>query len=139
MSPQPKSQPAAAQPNSGSHPGSSRGGRIAATLLAYVTARPGIPIFRAEIVADTGLTHDQVRIGMANMRASDYLGAKEALEVVVAGQTWVWHPNKARAQATDATPAPAKRVFEELATTKGGDLIIQDADTGALFRATELE
>lgn len=133
--------PAQANPQDGSqHRGSSNGGRIAAALLKYACARPGQPLFRDEIVAETGLTPDQVRIGMANMRASNYLGAREALEIVVAGQTWVWHPNKARTEATEAPApeaAPTKRLFAEIGTTREGDLILQ-ADDGTLWRATEL-
>ena len=56
------------------------------------------------------------------------------LEVKIAGRSWIYRPSASKAKEAAAT----RRVFEELATAKGGDLIIQDQD-GNLYRAKELE
>lgn len=119
--------------------GTNRGGRVAALLLKYLTTHPGIELFRAEIAEATGLTEHQVRTNLANLRSGNKLGAHEALETVVAGQVWRWHPNKTTGTLTpEAAPtAPSKRVFGEIGKTREGDLILQ-ADDGSLWRAVEL-
>lgn len=134
MSPQTTADTPASRGNSG------RGGFVAAALLRYLTAHPGGALYRAEIAADTGLTEERVRTGMANLRHSDKLGAREALETVVAGQVWRWHPNKARTEPEvpeQRKPERARRIFEEVGTLKDGAIVQQDED-GNLYRAVEL-
>lgn len=132
MSPQSKTIPAQPLPN-----GRGTGGQIGAILLKYLVEHPGVELFRSEIVEATGLTEQQVRVGMSNLRGADKLGAREALETVISGQVWRWHPNKAQAELAEAKAPTTKRVFGEVGTTREGDLILQ-ADDSSLWRATEL-
>ena len=127
--PQPKTIPVQPQPNSSSLP------NVGALLLKYLTTHPGTELFRTEIATETGLTEAQVRTGMANLRRADKSGAAEALETVISGQVWRWHPNKAKAE--EALAKPSERLYREVGKTREGDSILQ-ADDGSLWRATEL-
>lgn len=136
MSPQGKGTTAPAQRDR-----TNQGGRVAATLLKYLTTHPGVELFRQEIAEATGLTEHQIRTNLSNLRNSDKLGAREALETVVAGQVWRWRPNKATgtlaAPAPEPTPIKSERLYREIGQTREGDSILQ-ADDGSLWRAVEL-
>ena len=130
MSNQSKTIPAQPLPN-----GRGTGGQIGAILLKYLVEHPGVELFRSEIVEATGLTEQQVRVGMSNLRSADKLGARDALETVISGQVWRWHPNKAKAEETEVKAG--ERLYREVGKTREGDSILQ-ADDGSLWRATEL-
>lgn len=78
------------------------------------------------ICRETGLDRKQVMSGLKTARQH-----LPGIEWVVIGASLRYSgPIESPAQVT-------KRVFEEIAVTKAGDIVIQD-ETGTLYRATEL-
>lgn len=100
-------------------------------VLAVITKRPGEIIYLKDIVAATGLDEKQVQSAINNMRRDDPT-LESTIQTVARGQAWRYDPTGRRRKDGE------KRMFEELAVTKTGALIIQDQD-GNLYRAEELQ
>lgn len=100
-------------------------------ILDYLVSRPGQVVYRGQISEATGLDAEQVKHAVSDLRTR--IG--ENITTVTRGASWIWRPRQAE---TPVSAAPAARqMFEQIGTTKGGDLIIQ-SDAGTLYRATEL-
>lgn len=115
--------------------------RTTPQVLDYLIDNPGRVVCRQQIAEATALSAQQIRSAVQNLRVR----SGENIEVVIHGESWIWRPREVEEAAT-ATPEPAapvsaapaqRRVFEQIGTTRSGDLVIQDED-GSLYRATVL-
>jgi hypothetical protein len=98
-------------------------------LLEYLMKFPNQTQYVGDLAASLGVEDQNVRNTMNGIIRENTL---PGLEIIVKGRSWVYRPDPKVGQSRGA------RVFEELAETKSGDIIIQDQD-GRLYRAKELE
>lgn len=111
---------------------------IRPTLMAYFAKNAGVHIFLNDLVAATKLDKDQVQGNVNNIIRDYNNGTLDFhLECVTRGQVWIHRPGQQKAAAAATKAERPKRVFEELATTKSGKLLIQD-DGGIVYEAIEL-
>lgn len=82
---------------------------------------------------ELGYTERQIRASIANKKFENGEWASH-LTVLVSGQVYKWHPESV--SVTESSKQKTN-LYEQIGTTKNGDLILQDED-GVLFRATEL-
>jgi hypothetical protein len=101
-------------------------------VLEALRKYPNQDVTITQLTEETGLTRGQVQGAIANARARDNLDI--VITTVVAGNVYRWSP-RSPAAAFDA--GNGRRLFEQIAVTKSGDLILQD-DGGNLYRAAEL-
>lgn len=103
-----------------------------AAVLALFNSRVGETLSRKEIMHVTGLTDSQVRSAVYNIMATDADHARsgEKLEVLSRGSMWRWHPHARKTQI-------GKRLFEELAVTHSGVVLVQDED-GNVYKVVEV-
>ena len=101
---------------------------LSARLIEEFTRKPGETLYLNDLTKDLAAESLALRGAISYLRHHTALGAN--IEVVAPARAWRYSPNGPAAST-------GKRVFEELATTKSGDLIIQDAE-GTLYRAVEL-
>lgn len=99
-------------------------GNCKAKVIEYFMKHPGEVLFLQDISGHVGYETRQVQSSISHMLRADSL---PGLHPMVRGNSWKYVPE-----------ANGKKIFEELATTKTGDLIIQDAD-GNVWRATPLD
>lgn len=100
---------------------------IRAKLVEYFIKNQGVPVFLKDIREFTGATSDvAVQNAISNLRGEGDWESK--IMIQAAGRVWVYR---------DIPMPTGKRLFEELAVTKTGDIIIQDND-GKVYRAVEL-
>lgn len=110
--------------------------QVKAQIAAYFAERAGQMLYVVDIAQTLNLTVEQARTGINNLRNSPAeknggIDFRDAITVVARGNCWVYRP--APIKSTTAT----KRLFEEIGQSSKG-LVIQDADSGALYLATEL-
>lgn len=100
-------------------------------VLEFLHKHPGVEVFASDLAEVTGTDTRAIQSCLSN-----YL--REAtpvdLQVVVRGNSWRYLPN---GKPSAPKGSDAKRVFEELATTKAGELLIQD-EAGTVYLAREL-
>lgn len=106
---------------------------IGAILLEYMEKHPDVTIYRDSIASDLGLTPAQVQQNIYGLWYRNVAGAKDRIQTVVNGNAWIYRS----ATTKPAVPTQPKRVFEELAITKAGELLIQD-EAGTVYLAKEL-
>lgn len=99
---------------------------IKAKLLEHFTKHPGQTLFLHDMSDEIGVMDGQVQASMSYLIRQNFL---PGLEVVTRGHSWTYKPNGAKG---------SRRLFEELATAKNGDLVLQDSD-GSLWRARPLD
>lgn len=105
-------------------------------ILKYLEDRPGVRVYVEDIAKAIGCTRDQAQSAMSNLR-NDVPSLP--ITTVISGNVWIF----GTAAATDAAlpsrrPIPKpKRIFEELAVTKSGEILIQD-ESGTIYRASEM-
>lgn len=99
-------------------------------VMEFLAKSPGADHYVGDLANGFKVSETKIQDCINNIIVS---GSMPGLEVKIRGRCWVYRPGK----TVEKVPA-SKRVFEELAETKGGDLIIQDQD-GRLYRAKELE
>ena len=134
-------------------------------ILEYFTERPGTIIHGSELEEAFNLTHSQVVTGVGNLRRqSDALF--EAISIIDAGRSWVYHPNKRETAAQEAvrtlaqaqkkiqsnpaviaavTPVeppkkiarPTGKLFEFVGKAEDGSAIVKD-ERDKLFRVVPL-
>jgi len=99
---------------------SNRGGTN--LVLQYFIDHPNVEVSLSELSGATGLDNQHVR------NAVRYLGQNKTdrLEEIHAGLAWKY-----------SAGAKGKRLFEELATTKSGDILVQD-ESGTLYKLEEM-
>lgn len=109
---------------------------IGAKILQVLTRSPGEVVYVQDIASHAKVTEQQVKSALAPSRLAKY---PIRIDVVVNGKAWRYMGDRSPQVPEPAeTPTVAeKRIFEEIGTTKSGQLIIQDMD-GNLFRAEEL-
>jgi hypothetical protein len=97
-------------------------------IMKYFEDRPGVNVYVDDLAKEAQASREQVQSCISNMKREV---PEFVIEVVVHGNVWryVGHPKPAA--------KPGKRMFEELAVTKAGDILIQDQD-GAVYKAVEL-
>lgn len=129
-------------------------------VIRYLTDRPGQVVYRSDIAADVGIDVNQVQQCIYNLIKNRPIGNE--IEVVVAGNAWRYVPRAVTTSpettdqpvngATRSVPATTtvpvnvaarrststvvNRVFEEIGESQDGTIIIQESETGALYRAT---
>lgn len=95
-----------------------------AVIARYLEAKPGQTVYLQDIAKDLGADSRTVQRGIYALIKSDSL----PIAVVHAGQAWRYDPNGAKGGG---------RLFEELATTKQGHILVQD-EHGNVYRLEEL-
>lgn len=100
---------------------------------------PGLEIFSDEMAEKLGTDTDSIRSCISNLRREH---PEYPLEVCVRGRSWRYLGDAEKKAEGMPNPLKAKeikpkRIFEELAVTKAGELLIQD-DKGTVYLAKEL-
>lgn len=98
-------------------------------VIEFLSKAPGSTHYLKDLAAGFAVTEKQMGECIAGIIRDEQL---PGLEVTIRGRAWVYRPG------AESKQGKGTRVFEELAATKSGDLIIQDQD-GKLYRAKELE
>lgn len=101
------------------------GSPIRSKVMAHVESHTGVHVHLDTMANELKIDRDKVQAAVSNlMRAMpDY-----PLKTVVAGNVWVYQPNSGKV---------SKRLYEELATTKSGTILVQD-EVGVVYSLTEL-
>lgn len=104
---------------------------VSASVREYFTTHPGVEVPLSELKSAIG---KQVSNSVIH-NAISYLRVRGdfPIETLAHGRIWRHRP----AATAPAAAKNDKRVFEELAITKTGDIIIQDEE-GKVYRAVEL-
>lgn len=102
-------------------------------ILKYLEGRPGVRVYVDDIARSIGCTRDQAQSAMSNLR-NDVPSLP--IEVVLPGNVWRFGPPSVVRDGL-RPELPTKRIFEELAVTKSGEILIQD-EAGAIYRASEM-
>lgn len=99
--------------------------------LQHLTQRPGSQVFLDDIVQFIkGVNKEEPRRqSVQNAIRALIDDDKQPIEIVLPGNCWRYQPN--------APKDPAKRIFEELAVTKAGTILIQD-QAGVIYKAEEI-
>lgn len=119
-----------------------RQGSHIAMVLGLLEKYAGQNLSADEMAAILGITARQARVAVNNLRNTDRDGAATRIVTVVRGHLWRWQPDRPEPPAETTTGSNgnggrSRRLFEELAVTKSGDVIAQDED-GGLYRLVEL-
>lgn len=109
---------------------------ISARVLQYLDQHADVTVYRNTMASDLGISEDLVTSTMYSIKSNDRGHAATRCEVVVGGQAWIWHSQSPNQRAEER--AKRKRVFGEIGTAKDGGIIIEDADSGQLYKAVEL-
>lgn len=100
-------------------------------VLEYMEKRTGLTVYIGDMMEHLGMTRPQVQAAVYNLKAKGH-----PIKVIAQGNAWAWAPNSNKSAEEKATNG--RRLFEELGVSKDGRIVLQDADTGALFAAVEL-
>ena len=103
---------------------------LRAKLQEYFSKRPGQTIYISDLMTDVGASSEEAMRESVNSLRTSVQGWTDTLQVEINGRAWVYKPPAGKSVS-------AKRVFEELAVTKAGDIIIQD-EQGRIYKAQEL-
>lgn len=98
-------------------------------IMKYFEEHTGVSVYVDDLAKAAGCSRDQAQSCVNNIRREV---PSFSIEVVVTGNVWRY-VGKPSAQ----TGKPGKRIFEELAVTKTGDILIQD-EAGSVYKAVEL-
>lgn len=87
-----------------------------ARVLKSLTDRPGMVVYKDDIVNETGLPEHTVRATIANIRqqgreSSNNNHPGRYLEIVARGQAWMYKPNSVQQSFSDTRPAPRQRAI----------------------------
>lgn len=104
------------------------GAPVKGKIATYFKDHPGVHVYAEELCSDLDETRGRVLSGIAHLIRLDQF---PGLIRIGKGGPWVYRPEGMPATA-------AKPMFEQVAKTKAGDLILQD-EVGNLYRAKELE
>jgi hypothetical protein len=104
---------------------------ISAKVMEFFAQRPGQIIWLGELAADLQVSEQVAQTAVTNIRAKH---PEFPIETVARGRAWAHKP---ATQEQSSNGKPVRRVFEELAVTKVGELLIQD-DKGTVYLAREL-
>lgn len=99
---------------------------VQANIAEYFGKHPGETIYLDDLILTLNLDKKATLSAVATIIRLDKL---PGLEIIYRARAWRYTPGKKVSKSA--------HVFEELARTKNGDLVLQD-DQGALYRATEL-
>lgn len=99
---------------------------IMGKLRARFASTPGLVLYARDLADEFGVDVRVIQVTMANIRR-EHPG--DGIVVHIPAQAWVFQP--------DNVPNGSSRMFEQLAVTKSGELIVQD-EQGVLYRAAEL-
>jgi hypothetical protein len=105
-------------------------GMLRPQIMKYFEEHIGVNVYVEDVARFANCDRDQAQSAINNLRRDV---PEFPIQIVVRGSVYRYMgPGK---PAVDAKPG--KRVFEELAVTKAGDILIQDQD-GAVYKAVEL-
>lgn len=96
-------------------------------VLKYIEKASGTTVYADDMAKDLGLNQAQIRAAARGLIDS---GNCPQLVVTIAGRAWRW-------DASQKAAKQAKRIFEELTTTKAGVVLVQDED-GNVYKLEEL-
>ena len=104
---------------------------ITAELARYFRDHVGQEVFLKDLAAEfPQYTTIQIQSNINNLNRTN---TEVRVTTLIKGQSWTYRP-----KGKDAATVASKRIFEEIAVTKSGAIIVQD-ESGNLFKATELE
>jgi hypothetical protein len=113
---------------------------VSAAVRQYFAERPGMEVPLSELKAYLKRDANKEVPSAVVHNSISYLKNQQSfqIETIALGRIWRYRPAAVVAppQNPDAVLCH-KRMFEELATTKNGDLLIQD-ENGKVYRAEEL-
>lgn len=111
--------------------------KLRARIMEKFHKSIGQELFLTDLAQELGADETAIRSSISNLIRTepDY-----PLLVCVRGRSWRYLPNGSEPEK--GTPKslkskPAKRIFEELAVTKAGELLIQD-EAGTVYLAKEM-
>jgi hypothetical protein len=100
-------------------------------VLEYLQEHANQPVFVSELVENLGLTSkNAVQTAVASAIKQDTAGATAHLQILIPGNQWRWNSSPALDKSTNV-------LYEQLAVTKAGKIIVQDED-GELYQLVEL-
>ena len=94
-------------------------------VLEYLTKNADVHVYVHDICRNTNLNKQSVLSAISRIKAKH-----PNLETISAGNQWIW-----RSKVADEKKG--KRLFEELAQTRSGEVLVQDEE-GAIYKLTEL-
>lgn len=97
-------------------------------VMRYFEEHTGAHVYVEDIATAVKASREQVQSCISNMKREL---PEFAIETIVTGNVYRY------SGAPKPEVKPGKRMFEELAVTKAGDILIQDQD-GAVYKAVEL-
>jgi FMN-dependent NADH-azoreductase len=100
---------------------------VKSAVMEYLHRHPDVEIWYADMAKDLGKPLSVIQACINNMISA---GSEPSLERLVRGRSCIY-----RTKAKDTKNG--NRVFEELAVTKAGELLIQD-EAGTVYLAKEL-
>ena len=106
------------------------GQKISRRLIAYFLDNPNIEINARDLKSEFNISDQQLSSSISYIRNQDWNGARVKLQTIVPGTLWMWHQN-------GADKSESRPLYEHLATTRTGDILVQDED-GAVYKLTEL-
>lgn len=101
---------------------------IRAAVMRHFEQSPGKRIYLADLAIALNDTEERIRDGISNLRREVPEWAN-TLVVDVAGHAWRYQP--------EANSQAGKRLFEELAVTRAGEILVQD-EQGAIYKLAEI-
>jgi hypothetical protein len=104
--------------------GTRRGKAVWPAVFDYLASHPNLQLQVREIATQTSLDEKQIQNAIHRAREV-YEGMDAAIEVVVRGNCWIYHPNR-------MASAKGARVYEDAYVSKNGTQLIERED-GVLF------
>jgi hypothetical protein len=101
---------------------------VSASVREYFTAHPGVEVPLSELKSAIGknVSNSVIHNAISYLRVR----AEFPIETLAYGRIWRYRP-------AVVAKSTGKRMFEELAVTRTGDVLIQDEE-GKVYRAVEL-
>lgn len=101
---------------------------VTGPLLEYLNEHQNMTVTVGELVKAIDHNRNAIQKGMAGIASAH----PERCEIVAAGNCWVWHSTTTEKTIGKGT------VFEYLAETKSGTILVQ-SDDGTVYRLAELD
>lgn len=114
-------------------------------VLKYLADHPGLVVWRDDMAKDLNLLPSSIAAAIGNM-IREGKEASTHIVVVQSGRAWRWSekpttppvPPRGGGNGVASTGAPARKLYEELAVTKGGTILVQSED-GQVYRLADLD
>jgi hypothetical protein len=114
-------------------------GHVAGSVRRYFTDAPDTDVYVNTIAGETGLTRKQIMNAIGSRKFQG-----DPIETIVSGQIYRWvSGGKATAKEAPVPKTQAASVdmflMAHIGTLNSDEMILQDTDTRALYRATPLK